>query len=264
MWRLIPKQATIPPPIIDPPDMTQTQPDVIVVTGSASNIGLAIARRFSRKFCVVGMDAKYAASSRTSADFIETYCDVADPTSVMQAFKFARQQGPIKGVIHSAAITEARCAVVDTPLEVWQRLIAVNLTGTFIVVKTAVPYLLETKGTGVLLSSRAGKAGYAGFDPSPMGTKSAYSASKAGVISLVKSLAIELAPAGVRINGIAPGSIEGTMIPQEKWAELARSIPLKRLGRPEEIAEAAFYLCSDEASYITGHILDVNGGTLMD
>jgi 3-oxoacyl-[acyl-carrier protein] reductase len=97
-----------------------------------------------------------------------------------------------------------------------------------------------------------------------MGTKSAYSASKAGVISLVKSLAIELAPAGVRINGIAPGSIEGTMIPQEKWAELARSIPLKRLGRPDEIAEAAFYLCSEEASYITGHILDVNGGTLMD
>ena len=94
-----------------------------------------------------------------SADFIETYCDVADPTSVMQAFKFARQQGPIKGVIHSAAITEARCAVVDTPLEVWQRVIAVNLTGTFIVTKVAVPYLLETKGVGVLLSSRAGKAG---------------------------------------------------------------------------------------------------------
>jgi 3-oxoacyl-[acyl-carrier protein] reductase len=264
MWLLIQKLAIILHLIIEAPNMTQTQLDVIIVTGSASNIGLAIARRFLKEFCVVGMDAKYADPSASSAEFIEIHCDVADPTSVSQAFKLARQRGPIKGIIHSAGITEPRCVVADTPLEVWQRLIAVNLTGTFIVAKTAIPYLLETKGVAVLLSSRAGKAGYAGFDPSPLGTKSAYSASKAGVISLVKSLAIELAPVGVRINGIAPGSIEGTMIPQEKWAELARSIPLKRLGRPEEIAEAAFYLCSEAASYITGHILDVNGGTLMD
>jgi 3-oxoacyl-[acyl-carrier protein] reductase len=106
--------------------------------------------------------------------------------------------------------------------------------------------------------------GYAGFDPNPEGTKAHYCASKAGVISLIKSLAIELAPFGVRINGLAPGSIEGTMIPKELWAGLAEKIPLKRLGLPAEIAEAAYFLCSDSASYITGHILDVNGGTLMD
>jgi NAD(P)-dependent dehydrogenase (short-subunit alcohol dehydrogenase family) len=244
--------------------MGALQKTVVVVTGSASNIGLAIARRFSADHCVVGMDAQYTAPEAMGDAFIECSCDVTNPESVAFAFDAARRHGPITAVIHSAAITEPRCSVLDTKLETWQRLIAVNVTGSFILAKTAIPYLLETKGAAVLLSSRAGKAGYAGFDPNPSGTKSAYSASKAAVISLVKSLAIELAPAGVRVNGLAPGSIEGTMIPKEKWAELSQRIPLQRLGRPEEIAETAFFLCSDAASYITGHILDVNGGTLMD
>lgn len=106
--------------------------------------------------------------------------------------------------------------------------------------------------------------GYAGFDPTPSGTKAHYCASKAGVNSLIKSFAIELAPYGVRVNGVAPGSIEGTMIPREQWAALAERIPLGRLGRPEEVADAVWFLCSPQASYITGHLLDVNGGTLMD
>jgi 3-oxoacyl-[acyl-carrier protein] reductase len=237
---------------------------VAVVTGSASNIGLAIARRLSCNYRVVGFDTKFAEGLIHCSNVVEVSCDVASSESVEKAFIIARQYGPIKAVIHSAAITEPQNTIVETSLEIWQRLINVNLTGTFIFSKAAIPYLHETKGVAVLLSSRAGKSGYAGFNPSPSGTKAAYSASKAGVISLVKSLAIELAPAGVRVNGIAPGSIEGAMIPQEKWDELSNRIPLKRLGKPEEIAEAAYFLCSDQASYITGHILDVNGGTLMD
>lgn len=244
--------------------MSDSEKKVVVVTGSASNIGLAIARRFSADYRVVGLDAKYTVPETRGDAFIECSCDITDPGSVALAFQAARDHGPIAAVIHSAAITEPRCSVLETPLETWQRLIAVNLTGSFVLAKTAIPYLLETKGAAVLLSSRAGKAGYAGFEPSPSGTKAAYSASKAAVISLVKSLAIELAPHGVRVNGLAPGSIEGTMIPKEKWAELSARIPLQRLGKPEEIAETAFFLCSDAASYITGHILDVNGGTLMD
>ena len=90
-----------------------------------------------------------------------------------------------------------------------------------------------------------------------------YAASKAALLSLVKSLAIELAPDGVRVNAIVPGSIEGNMIPQERWPELAARIPLGRLGTPDEIADAVRYLCSDEARYITGHAMDVNGGTWM-
>jgi NAD(P)-dependent dehydrogenase (short-subunit alcohol dehydrogenase family) len=84
-------------------------------------------------------------------------------------------------------------------------------------------------------------------------------------MSLVKSLAIELAPDGVRVNAVVPGSIEGAMIPRERWPELAARIPLGRLGTPAEVAEAAWFLCSpDQARYVTGHALDVNGGTWMN
>ena len=171
---------------------------------------------------------------------------------------------PISVVINSAAISEERKTIEETTIDSWRNIVDINLTGAFIVMKVAIPYLRESKGAGVLISSRAGKVGYAGLDPSPEGTKAHYCAAKAGVNSLIKSLATELAQFQVRINGVAPGSIEGKMIPKKKWPELAKKIPLKRLGLPDEIAEATFFLCSDAATYITGHILDVNGGSLMD
>jgi 3-oxoacyl-[acyl-carrier protein] reductase len=101
------------------------------------------------------------------------------------------------------------------------------------------------------------------LNASASGTKAHYAASKAALLSLVKSLAIELAPDGVRVNAVVPGSIEGRMIPRERWPELAARIPLGRLGTPDEVAAAAQWLCSDAARYVTGHALDVNGGTWM-
>ncbi|MFM8245383.1 MAG: SDR family NAD(P)-dependent oxidoreductase, partial [Burkholderiaceae bacterium] len=180
------------------------------------------------------------------------------------ALKFARSKGPIDVIINSAAVTEARMTIADMPYASWNKLLAVNLSAAFSLMKLSAEYLKESRGTAVFISSRAAKVGYAGFDPAPSGTKAHYCASKAGVNSLIKSFAIELAPYGVRVNGVAPGSIEGTMIPREQWAGLAERIPLGRLGRPEEVADAVWFLCSPQASYITGHLLDVNGGTLMD
>lgn len=241
---------------------------VAVITGAANNIGLAIANQFSQHYQVVGLDRAFHKQEQNSIDvdgqIKKVSCDITNPEDVASALKIARALGPIKVLVNSAAITEARASILDTSIDSWRKLIDINLTGAFIVMKSAIPYLQESKGVGLLITSRAGKVGYAGFDPNPAGTKAHYCASKAGVISLVKSLAIELAPFGVRVNGLAPGSIEGTMIPKELWAGLAEKIPLKRLGLPEEIARAASFLCSDESSYITGHILDVNGGTLMD
>ncbi|MFH2131220.1 MAG: SDR family oxidoreductase, partial [bacterium] len=131
--------------------------------------------------------------------------------------------------------------------------------------KAAIPFLQRNRDSAmVLISSRAGKTGFAAMGVNPTATKAHYCASKAGVISLTKSLAMELAVQGVRVNGIAPGPFEGTMIPSEQWQDIAQRVPLRRLGRPEEIAEAALFLCSPRAGFITGHILDVNGGTLMD
>ena len=239
---------------------------VAVVTGAGSNIGLAVANRLMSDYHVVGLDLKFKSSDvELSALRFETCgCDITNPDDLEKALAKARTAGEISAVVHSAAISEPRAAIADISYESWKKVIEVNLSATFLLMKLMAPYLKESRGAGVFISSRAGKAGYAGFDPNPMGTKAHYCASKAGVISLVKSYAIELAPFGVRINGVAPGSIEGEMIPREQWPELSKRIPLGRLGRPEEIAEAAFFLCTQQASYITGHILDVNGGTLMD
>lgn len=240
---------------------------VAVITGAANNIGLAIANQFSQYYQVVGLDCAFQSEENSSGSgdglFKRVACDITNPAEIESALQLARTLGPIKAVVNSAAITESRASIKDTSIESWRRMMDINLTGAFIVMKTSIPFLQESQGAGLLITSRAGKVGYAGFDPNPAGTKAHYCASKAGVISLIKSLAIELAPFGIRINGLAPGSIEGTMIPKELWAGLAEKIPLKRLGLPTEIAEAAYFLCSESASYITGHILDVNGGTLM-
>lgn len=239
---------------------------VAIVTGAASNIGLAIARRFKDDYHVLGLDLKFGLTQQDSAgfDFEVRRCDITNQDDLLSAFEYARSIGQIAAVVHSAAISEPRISIKQLSYESWEKVLKINLTGTFLLMKTSASYLEESKGAAVFISSRAGKAGFAGFDPTPVGTKAHYCASKAGVISLVKSFAIELSPSGARVNGIAPGSIEGEMIPRELWAELSKKIPLGRLGRADEVAETARFLCSPAASYITGHILDVNGGTLMD
>jgi 3-oxoacyl-[acyl-carrier protein] reductase len=166
-------------------------------------------------------------------------------------------------LVHSAAITAPTRPIEKIPADEWRRLIDVNLTGAFLIAQAAIPALRLARGKVAMIASRAGRTGYAALNASPSGTKAHYAASKAALLSLVKSLAIELAPDGVRVNAVVPGSIEGNMIPQERWPELAARIPLGRLGTPEEIADAVRYLCSDDARYITGHALDVNGGTWM-
>lgn len=244
---------------------------VVVVTGAASNIGLAVARRFLEDIPVIGLDLLFADPQKASVvsekdenSFIGIPADVSNPDSVRSALAQARTYGLISSVIHCAAVTAPPTSIMKMPYSDWDRLLNVNLTGTFAIIKESSSFLVESKGSMVLLTSRAGKVGYAGLVPYSEGTKAHYAASKAGVISLVKSAALELAQYGVRVNAIAPGSIEGSMLPRDRWALLAENIPLSRLGTPVEIASAAQFLCSPDASYITGHILDVNGGTLMD
>ena len=167
--------------------------------------------------------------------------------------------------MHSAGITRPACSILDMPVEEWENVIKVNLTGAFFLAKACIPPMLEAgQGAMVLFSSRAAKTGFAALGSNGAKTKAHYCASKAGVISLVKSLAMELAPYGIRVNGVAPGPVQGTMIPKESWPVIAEKVPLNRLGRPEERAEGAWFLCSPQAAFITGHILDINGGTLMD
>lgn len=236
---------------------------IVVITGGSSNIGWSCVQRFRSTHHVVIADLRPPAEAQHDDwTFIET--NVADPAACEELIRRAEALGRVSAVVHSAAITAAARPLHEIPAEEWRRLIDVNLNGAFFLAQAAAPALCRNAGTLVMISSRAARTGYAALSPSPAGTKPHYSASKAAVLSLVKSLAIELAPHNVRVNAVVPGSIEGTMIPRERWPELERQIPLGRLGTPAEIAEAAWFLSSPAASYITGHALDTNGGTWMN
>jgi 3-oxoacyl-[acyl-carrier protein] reductase len=240
---------------------------VVIITGAANNIGRACAVALARDHKVVLADLLDTTSlSRELGDCaVSVQGDVTNPDDCRCWAAEAEAHGPLKGLVHSAAITKPAVTVEQMSLAEWEGVIRVNLTGTFVVTQAMIPAMRRAGGGGmVLITSRAGKTGVAALNVNANATKAHYCASKAGVISLVKSLATELAKDNIRVNGLAPGSIEGAMIPKEQWAVIAQKIPLGRLGRPEEIAEATRFLCSSQASYITGHILDVNGGTLMD
>lgn len=234
---------------------------VALITGGSRNIGWAIAQRFAPTHRVVIADVS-PPSSPLAEGMSWFACDVRDYASCEALV--AAANGPLSALVHSAAITKPAQPLGEIDPREWAEVIGVNLTGAFHVARAALGALKAAKGSVVLISSRAARVGYAALAPSPAGTKPHYCAAKAGVISLARSLAVELAPHGVRVNCVAPGSIEGDMIPRERWPEIAAKVPLGRLGRPDEIAEACFYLCSGAASYVTGHVLDVNGGTWMN
>jgi 3-oxoacyl-[acyl-carrier protein] reductase len=238
---------------------------VALVTGGSSNIGWACVRRLSADHTVVIGDLKPPAEPLPPG-VRHVPVDITDAAACQHLLAQVAQAASGQGLavlVHSAAITAAARPIEQIPPDEWRRLIDVNLTGAFLVAQAAIPQLRRARGCTVMIASRAGRTGYAALNASASGTKAHYAASKAALLSLVKSLAIELAPDGVRVNAVVPGSIEGAMIPRERWPELAARIPLGRLGTPDEVAEAVRWLCTGEARYITGHALDVNGGTWM-
>jgi len=240
---------------------------VAIVTGAASNIGLASAKIFARDHLVVLADIQDTSSlsKEIGSNAVSAVSDISNPDDCRRLVAYAAKQGCLACLVHSAGITRPAVKIEEMLLEEWEEVIRINLTGTFLITRAAIPELIRSGGGSmVLISSRAAKTGFAALGANPGATKAHYCASKAGVISLTKSLATELAIHDIRVNGIAPGPIEGTMIPKEQWSDIASRVPLGRLGRAEEIAAAAHFLCSLQAGFITGHILDVNGGTLMD
>ncbi|MFF5992667.1 SDR family NAD(P)-dependent oxidoreductase [Prauserella flavalba] len=240
--------------------MTET----VLVTGGSSNIGWACASRFTADYQVVVADLRPPEGSPPDGiTFVP--CDVTDANACREAVSRAEEFGTLRAVVQSAGITTSPKSVEATDPDEWRRVLDVNLTGAFLMAQASIPALRRSRGSMVMIASRAARVGYAALNPSPTdGTKAHYCASKAGLLSLVRSLAIELAPDSVRVNAVVPGSIEGAMIPRERWPELASRIPLGRLGTPREIAEVVEFLCSDGARYVTGQGLDVNGGTWMN
>lgn len=233
-----------------------------LVTGGSSNIGWACVRRLAPTHHVLIADLKPPAEPMPEGvGFLAT--DITDDAACRAAVLAASGEQGLQVLVHSAAITAPAEPIETTDPALWRRLLEVNLTGAFLMAQAAIPALRQARGSAVFISSRAGRTGYAALTASASGTKAHYAASKAALLSLVKSLAIELAPDGVRVNSVVPGSIEGAMIPRHRWPELAARIPMGRLGTPDEVADAVAFLCSDQARYVTGHALDVNGGTWM-
>jgi 3-oxoacyl-[acyl-carrier protein] reductase len=233
-----------------------------VITGGGAGIGLAIARRLLASGARVSLwdrdaDALSTAAHSLGGDTHVAQLDVADELQVRSAFDATiAALGQVDALVCSAGITGPNLPTKDYPLDAWKQVLDINLTGVFLCNRIAVPHMLE-RGYGrvVNIASIAGKEG----NPNA----SAYSASKAGVISLTKSLGKELATSGVRVNCVTPAAVKtgmfAQMTPQHIDFMLSK-IPMGRFGEPDEIAALVAWLCSEECSFSTGAVFDLSGG----
>jgi 3-oxoacyl-[acyl-carrier protein] reductase len=224
---------------------------VAIVTGAASGIGRATARRFAAEGAhVVALDLR---EPETPPGGLALGCDITDERDVEAAVAEAKARfGHIDVLAHFAGITKDALAHKMT-LQQWEDVIRVNLTGSFVVAQ-AVARAMEDGGSIVLTSSRSwlGNVGQAN-----------YSASKGGVVSLARTLALELGRRRIRVNALAPGFIETPMtdvVPDKVREKAVTAIPLGRIGQPEEIAAVALFFASDESSYVSGQTLLIDGG----
>jgi 2-hydroxycyclohexanecarboxyl-CoA dehydrogenase len=241
---------------------------VAVVSGGAAGMGLAISRRLAEQghdVAVIDLDgdaAEQAAKELRSngARAIAAAVDVSDRAAVDGALAQVRGELGAIGIMVTSAGIDRFESFTDITLESWERMLAVNLTGTFHCCQAAVPDMLAAGwGRIVTISSSSAQSG----------TKrmAHYVASKGGVIGLTKALALELAPHGITVNTIPPGFIDTPMARRaEERGDLpsidavAAQTPVRRAGRPDDIAAACAFLCSEDAGYITGQQINVNGG----
>lgn len=242
-------------------------PRQLIVSGGASGIGLAVARM------AVARGARVALLDRDTAALAEAVrllgeaalaleCDVSDAPAVRTAVDRAAQWlGGVDALVNSAGI-DALKSLEATSDEEWARVLAVNLTGPMLVCRAALSHL-RAAGGGSIVNIASG----AGLRPLP--NRTAYCASKAAVIMFGKSLAIETAADGIRVNAVCPGAIDTPLFrtsyenaddPERALAEIRERYALGRIAAPEEVAEAVLYLSGPGASYITGTALAVDGG----
>jgi 2-hydroxycyclohexanecarboxyl-CoA dehydrogenase len=241
---------------------------VAVVTGAASGMGLAIGRRLAahgHRVALLDLDGAAAEAAATQLAHsgppaFGAAVDVADRGAVDAAMARVRTDlGPIEIVVTSAGLDEFE-SFTDITVDQWERMLAVNLTGTFHCVQAAIPDMVAAGwGRVVTISSSSAQSGAARM--------AHYVASKGGVIGLTKALALEYAPNGITVNTIPPGFVDTPMVRRAEArgdlpnvdAVVART-PVRRAGTPDDIAAACAFLCSDDAGYITGQTIGVNGG----
>ena len=233
-----------------------------IVTGGAAGIGFAIAQRLVASGARVSLwdrdDKALAESAKALGGKTHTVrVDVSDETDVCLARdEAARELGRIDALVCSAGITGPNLATWDYPLADWKQVLDINLTGVFLCNKALAPHMKQNDyGRIVNIASIAGKEG----NPNA----SAYSASKAGVISLTKSLGKELAKTGVRVNCVTPAAVKTGMFSQMTQAHIdfmLSKIPMGRFGEVQEIAALVAWLCTEDCSFSTGAVFDLSGG----
>jgi 3-oxoacyl-[acyl-carrier protein] reductase len=230
-----------------------TSPTVLV-TGAAAGIGKATAARLADDgWRVVGVDL-------VAGDGVE-HCDVTSTESVEQAVRLAVERTGSLDAVVNAAGSGKPAPFLEATDEVWRRTLDVNLLGTVRVCRAALPHLTGSAAPArgiVNFTSQAAKTG-------GLLIGAPYSASKAAVLCLTKTLAAEFAKQGVRVNAVAPGIVDTAFLDGVPGIrDRGSTIPLGRIGRPEEVATVVAFLLSEAASYLTGEIVDVNGGLVMD
>jgi 3-oxoacyl-[acyl-carrier protein] reductase len=242
---------------------------VAIVTGGAGGIGQAVAERFAKdNYAVVILDVNDDAGKQVAADFRKRGMDIsfqrADLTQeaqVQAAFdKINVDHGRVDIIVNVAGGSMHRHKLEEFPLKNWQTVIDANLTSTFLCCRAVVGIMKNQKvGAVVNISS---DIAFSGSE-----NRSAYAAAKAGVLGLTKTLALELAAFGIRVNAVAPGRISTPRVraaySDKEWEESNKRIPMGGPGAPDDVAEAVAFLASDAAKHMTGQTIHVNGGRIM-
>ncbi len=245
---------------------------VALITGAASGIGRATALLFAREGArIVAADRNLAGSEQTvsqiqalGGEAIAVQLEVTNEAQVAAAIQTTLDRfGQLNVLFNNAGTGETTTSIMDLAGDEWDRVMAVNVKGVFLGIKYGAAAMLKGGQGGSIINtaSVAGLVGFAGH--------SAYSASKAACLHLSKTAALELSKSNIRVNAIAPAFTTTPMVdelaansrnPERTMMKLAQAIPLGRLGKPEEIANAALFLASDESSFVTGTVLVLDGG----
>ncbi len=241
---------------------------VAFVTGAANGIGRAAALAFAREGAsVVVVDVSEQGNQETArlveeagGRALAVRCDVSRAEDVEAALdKTIQVFGRLDYAFNNAGVEQPVTAAADLTEEQWDRIVSVDLRGVFLCMKHEIPLMLEQGGGAIVnTSSGAGVKGFAG--------QAAYCAAKFGVVGLTKAAALDYAPSGIRINAVCPGIVETPMMdrfsggtPEGRDRVIAQE-PVGRMGKPEEIAAAVLWLCSDAAAFVVGHAMVVDGG----
>jgi len=233
---------------------------VAVVTGAGGGIGRGIAERFAEEGACVVVNDVSADAAKTVAEAVgglAVPADVSSSAEVDRLFDTAiGELGGVHVLVNNAGLIDVERHFLDADEAWWDRVLAVNLKGQFLCALRAAKWMARNGGGAIVnLSSGGARAAHRGMV--------AYDASKGGVEAMTRSLALDLGPYGIRVNALAPGSIDVRGFSEEQAAEKGETIPLGRVGYPDDLAGPAVFLASDDAAYVTGSFVTVDGGVLF-